>query len=45
MEDRTPTAEDSRRARINAPALTLFGWLALMAVILITAVALIVYVA
>ncbi len=45
MEDRTPSSDDRRRARINAPALTLFGWLFVMAVVLITAVLLIVYLA
>jgi hypothetical protein len=45
MDDRTPSTEDRRRARINTQALTLHAWLALVAAILITAVALIVYVA
>lgn len=40
-----PDPERRRRVRINAPALTLFGWLFAAAVILITAVFLIVYVA
>jgi hypothetical protein len=35
--------ETRRRARINAPALTLFSWLFTAAVILITTVFLIVY--
>jgi hypothetical protein len=43
MDDRS--TDTRRRARVNAPALTLFGWLAVVAVILITAVFLIVYVA
>jgi hypothetical protein len=37
--------ETRRRVRINAPALTLFFWLFTAAVIVITAVFLIVYVA
>jgi hypothetical protein len=41
-EEKHP-AEDRRRAKINAPALTLHAWLALMVVILVTTVALIVY--
>jgi hypothetical protein len=45
VEDRTPSPDDKRRARMNAPALSLFGWLFVMAAILITAVVLIVYVA
>jgi hypothetical protein len=45
MEERSPGPEDRRRARINAPALSLFAWLGVMAVVLITAVVLLVYVA
>jgi len=40
-----PSRETRRRVRVNAPALTLFAWLFVAAVILITAVVLIVYVA
>jgi hypothetical protein len=44
MDERTPT-DDRRRVKLNAPALTLHAWLALMVVILITTVALVVYLA
>jgi hypothetical protein len=40
-----PSPETRRRVRVNAPALTLFAWLFAAAVLLITAVFLIVYLA